>query len=151
MKNDVTLEMLQQLNNELHFELYLPATTVNTGLIKHPPLNENVTEYTTPETPSEIEKLKNALSILSADVDRGQGKFYTQSGQPTSDYWLAVVWAIASLGWASGKEIAREWSMLAPSRYTEDGFDKAWSDYKANHPNPIGIGSLYKRAMVIDR
>jgi hypothetical protein len=147
MKNDVTLEMLQRLNTELHFELDVPDTPVNIGLIKHSSLNESVTGYATPETPPEIEKLKSALSILSSDVDRGQGKFYTQSGQPTSDYWLAAVWAIASLGWATGKEIAKDWSKLAPSRYTDAGFEKAWNDFKPNHPNPIGVGSLYKRAM----
>ena len=147
MKNDVTLDMLQRLNTELHFELNVPAPPVNTVHIKHSSLNESVTGYATPETPSEIEKLKSALSILSPDVDRGQGKFYTQSGQPTSDYWLAVVWAIASLGWVRGKEIAKDWSKLAPSRYTDAGFEKAWNDFKPNHSNPIGVGSLYKRAM----
>lgn len=147
MKNDVTLDMLQRLNTELHFELDVPASPVNTGLIKNLSQNESVTGCAPPETPTEIEKLKNALEFLSPDVERGHGKFYTQSGQPTSDYWLAVVWAIASLGWATGKGIAKDWSKLAPSRYTADGIDKAWSDYKPNHPNPIGIGSLYKRAM----
>ncbi len=151
MKNDVTLAMLQRLNTELHFELEVPATSVNTGLIKHSSVNESLTGCATPETPSEVQKLKSALSILSPDVDRGQGKFYTNSGLPTSDYWLAAVWAIASLGWATGKEIAKDWSKLAPRRYTEDGFEKAWNDYKPNHPNPIGIGSLYKRAMELGR
>lgn len=147
MKNDVTLAMLKRLNTELHFELEMPATSVNTGLIKNSSVNESLTGCATPETPFEVQKLKSALSILSPDVDRGQGKFYTNSGLPTSDYWLAAVWAIASLGWATGKEIAKDWSKLAPSRYTEDGFEKGWNDYKPNHPNPIGIGSLYKRAM----
>lgn len=146
MKNDVTLDMLQLLSTELHFELDVPASPVNTGLIKHFSLNDSITGCATPETLPEIEKLKSALSILSPDVDRGHGKFYTQSGQPTSDYWLAVIWAIASLGWATGKDIAKGWSKLARRRYTEDGFEKGWNDYKPNHPNPIGIGSLYKFA-----
>jgi hypothetical protein len=64
-----------------------------------------------------------------------------------ADYWLAVVWAIASLGWLSGKSIAKDWSKQCAHRYTEEGFEKAWSDFKPSHPNPIGIGSLYKRAM----
>jgi hypothetical protein len=100
-----------------------------------------------PETPFEIEKLKSALSCLSPDVDRGQGSFYTISGHPAKDYWLAGVWAIASLGWVSGKPIARNWSKQCAHRYTEEGFEKAWNDFDSNHPNPIGIGSLYKRAI----
>ena len=100
-----------------------------------------------PETPFEIEKLKSALVFLSPDVDRGQGRFYTISGHPAKDYWLAGVWAIASLGWVSGKPIARNWSKQCAHRYTEEGFEKAWNDFDSNHPNPIGIGSLYKRAI----
>lgn len=99
------------------------------------------------ETAFEIEKLKSALSYLSPDVDRGQGKFYTTAGLPTKDYWLAGVWAIASLNWVSGKEIAKHWSMQSINRYTDEGFEKDWDDFDQNHPNPIGIGSLYKRAM----
>ena len=99
------------------------------------------------ETPFEIEKLKSALVFLSPDVDRGHGKFYTAAGLPAKDYWLAVVWAIASLGWASGKQIAKVWSEKCAHRYTEEAFEKAWSEFKPNHPNPIGVGSLYKRAM----
>jgi len=99
------------------------------------------------ETPFEIEKLKSALVFLSPDVDRGHGKFYTAAGLPAKDYWLAVVWAIASLGWVSGKPIARNWSKQCAHRYTEEGFEKAWNDFDPNHPNPIGIGSLYKRAI----
>jgi hypothetical protein len=99
------------------------------------------------ETPFEIEKLKSALVFLSPDVDRGHGKFYTAAGLPAKDYWLAVVWAIASLGWASGKQIAKVWSEKCAHRYTEEGFEKAWSEFKPNHPNPIGVGSLYKRAI----
>jgi hypothetical protein len=144
MKNDVTLEMLQHLNTELNFELDVSATPVCAGLIKHSSLNESVTGCATPEIPTEIEKLKSALSYLSPDVDRGQGKFFTAAGLPTKDYWLAGVWAIASLGWVSGKEIAKNWSMQSINRYTDKGFEKAWNDYKPNHPNPIGIGSLYK-------
>jgi hypothetical protein len=56
------------------------------------------------------------------------------------------VWAIASLGWVAGKDIAKNWSMQS-TRYTDVGFEKAWKDFKPNHPNPIGVGSLYKRAM----
>ena len=100
-----------------------------------------------PETPEEVAKLKDALRYLSSDTCRGNGSFYEHSGKPATDYWLAAVWAVASLGWVSGKDIIKNWSKQSANRYTEDGFEKAWSDFKPNHPNPIGIGSLYKRAM----
>jgi len=97
------------------------------------------------ESPAEMEKLISALSFLSSDIGYGSGRFYGSSGSPESDYWLAGIWAVASLNWLSGKNIARNWSKQS-SRYTEDGFEKAWNSYDPKHPNGIGIGSLYKRA-----
>jgi hypothetical protein len=99
------------------------------------------------ESPSEITKLQGALVFLSPDTERGHGSFFDASGRPESAIWLAGVWAIASLGWVSGKDIAKNWSQQCPSRYTEKGFEDAWNGYKPNHPNPVGIGSLYKYAM----
>jgi archaellum biogenesis ATPase FlaH len=97
------------------------------------------------ETPAEIAKLNQALSVLSSDVGYGTGSFYDHNGNPYPDYWLAGIWAIASLGWPSGKEIARNWSQQS-SRYDDDSFEKAWDSYNPLHPKAIGIGSLYKRA-----
>jgi hypothetical protein len=96
------------------------------------------------ESPAETEKLTSALSFLSSDTGYGSGRFYTSSGSPESDYWLAGIWAIASLNWSSGKDIARGWSKQSV-RYTEDGFEKAWNSYNPKHPNGVGVGSLYKR------
>jgi hypothetical protein len=88
----------------------------------------------------------SALEYLSPDVGRGNGSFFDANGYVLTDNWLAVVWAIAGLQWQSGKQIAHEWSTRCPSRFDEAGFEKAWSDYDPAHPNPVGIGSLYKRA-----
>ena len=98
------------------------------------------------ESPEEVAKLRSALCYFSSDTCRGHGSFYENTGQPAADNWLAVVWSIASLGWVQGKDIAKNWSMQS-SRYTDAGFEKAWNDFKLNHPNPVGIGSLYKRAI----
>lgn len=97
------------------------------------------------ETPTEIAKLQQALSVLSSDVGYGTGSFYDHNGNAYPDYWLAGVWAIASLGWNSGENLARAWSQQS-SRYDDDSFDKAWNSYDPLHPKAIGIGSLYKRA-----
>lgn len=98
------------------------------------------------ESPIEIDNLYGALALLSSDVSYGTGRFYDSSGNPEPDYWLAGIWAIASLNWPSGKDIARNWSKQS-GRYTDDGFEKAWNSYNPAHENAIGIGSLYKRAI----
>ena len=98
------------------------------------------------ESPTEVSKLNSALSYLSSDIGYGSGRFYDSSGRPEADYWLAGIWAIASLNWPSGKDIARNWSKQS-ARYTDDGFEKAWNSYNPAHENGIGIGSLYKRAI----
>jgi putative DNA primase/helicase len=149
MKTDVTAEMLQRLNEELasansakslsqNAQAKSTAVAVQVGSFKPSSL--------VPEIPAQITKLKSALSVLSPDALRGQGKLY-EPGEtvPSEDYWLIVVWAIASLGWSCGEEMAREWSMQS-DRYTEEGFDDAWNAYDPTVANPIGIGSLYKLA-----
>ncbi len=121
-----------------------------------PPLTDTVTRILVglsppPETPEEIAKLDRALSLLSSDVGRGHGAFYDSNGMPLEDNWLAIIWAINSLGWNCGKNKAKQWSMLARERYTDEGFEKAWDSYDSIHPNPVGIGSLYKRAAELGR
>lgn len=146
MKNDITIEMLERLNAELSSFKTLPAK-VQTRHIQPNQVMKNILGSLPSETPTEIEKLKSALSFLSPDVERGIGSFYDGTGQPVPDYWLAGIWAIAGLGWSCGKAIARDWSMQCTKRYDDAGFEKAWSDYKPDHRNPVGIGSLYKRAL----
>jgi len=99
------------------------------------------------ETPAEIVKLKDALKYLPSSSRRGHGSFFNAGGAQEPDYWLAGVWAIASLQWSCGKDIARQWSKQCPELYTDEGFEKAWAGYKPTHAKPIGIGSLYKRAI----
>jgi hypothetical protein len=100
------------------------------------------------ESVAEIAKLQSALEFFNPDTDRGHGSFFDANSNPESNIWLAVVWAIASLGWKSGKDkdIARNWSQQCPGRYTDKGFEDAWNGYNPNHPRHIGIGSLYKYA-----
>ena len=147
MRNDVTMEMLQQLNTDLFKPDDPPNPLTYGSSIKQSQLMKNLLGTASPESPAEVAKLKSALTYLSPDIDRGKGQFYTPSGQPAPDYWLAAVWAMASLDWDEGEDIARSWSQQCPNRYTDEGFDKAWNGFKPDHRNPIGIGSLYKRAM----
>lgn len=102
---------------------------------------------TSQESLEEIAKLESALVFLSPDTDRGHGSFFDGNGHPESDIWLAGVWAIKSLGWKTGKDIARNWSQQCSSRFTDQGFEDSWNGYNPNHPRHIGIASLYKYAM----
>jgi len=146
MKNDVTSEMLKALNLELEALAASKAPATIQGNSPIPILAHLTAPQAVPETPTEIAKLKGALAVLSPDALRGQGKLYEPGDTgPTSDYWLMVVWAVASLNWISGKEIVREWSMDS-SRYTEDGFEAAWDAYDHSRQKAIGIGSLYRLA-----
>ncbi len=145
MKNDLTPEMLAQLIAELSL---LPGNkVVQLPVVRaaQSPLMKNLLGKPL-ETPAEAQKLQQALLHLPPDVGRGQGAFYDVAGHPEQDNWLACIWAIASLEWSTGESIARDWSMKCPERYDEQGFDTAWNSYKPNHPNPVGVGSLYKRA-----
>lgn len=142
--NNITALQLEKLASKLK------SQNVIHDLTKSPPNNSTkLTPQPSQETPhesyAEIIRLRNALAVLSPDVGRGNGSFYDSNGNPEPDYWLAAVWAIASLNWRLGKRAALKWSEKS-IRFTDDGFEKAWNSYNPAHPNAIGIGSLYKRA-----
>lgn len=82
------------------------------------------------ETIQEINKLKSALATLSADISR--------------DEWRDIIWAIASTGWSSAEDIAREWSMTAAHRFDEDGFQNVWQSFDPD--GGISLGTLYYHA-----
>jgi len=139
-RRDLTLDLLQELTAELASEAahktHMPSPTSGLTIRR---------KNATPQTEAEVRKLTEALQYLSPDVPRGHGAFYDTGGRPNSDYWLAAVWAIASLGWPDGERFARGWSKSS-DRYTDEGFEQAWSGYNPSHPNAVGVGSLYKRA-----
>lgn len=143
MNAPITLSQLEALNTALesHRSTAAVVPVQSSSLLANMAIRSQ-----TPETPAEVNRLISALEHLSPAVGRGNGSFFDSSGQPVTDNWLAVVWAIAGLEWQSGKQIAHEWSTRCPSRFDEAGFEKAWSDYDPSYPNPVGIGSLYKRA-----
>jgi len=143
MNAPITLEQLQMLNTALLSSG--PERKSSNPASERTLLSALAVRHSVPETPEEVAKVKSALAYLTPDTGRGSGSFYNGSGAPIADHWLAVVWAIASLGWSCGKTIAREWSQGCPDRYTDDGFEAAWSSFDPTHPSPIGIGSLYKR------
>ena len=102
------------------------------------------------ETPDEIAKLKSALSYLSADAKRGNGQILDGSGGINDAYWLGTVWAIKSLQWACGEQIAREWSKtITRAPYSEEGFQKAWREFDPKRTNIVTFRSIYKLAALL--
>jgi putative DNA primase/helicase len=153
MKNEVTVEMLRRLCEETAHDdrmmnlsqAYEPSTLgPNTPIISTSGLFGP--RYSPSETDEEVARLRSALAVLSPDVPRGNGALHEPgSSALRKDVWLLVIWAIRSLNWQCGKELSQEWSKQS-NRYTDEGFEEAWKGYKPNHPNPIGIGTLYKLA-----
>ena len=149
MKSNVTADMLQRVSEEL-----APLKNSNVSLKQVPATSTANAQHAQPlnthavvsEVPEQIAKVKSALSVLSSDVPRGQGKLYEPGETSVSeDYWLLVIWAIRSLNWTCGEEIARAWSIQS-GRYTDEGFEQAWNGFDPNKPDKVGIGSLYKLA-----
>jgi hypothetical protein len=146
--NEVTKEMLEQLNSNLAIEF----DNVNSEMVSRSSASwagrsslVHLLRSVNPESPQEIERLDSILSFLSSHVRRGNGQFFDTVGKPVLDYWLGVVWVGASLGWVCGKEKLRKWSMQS-TLFTDEGFEKAWCDFNPNHANPVGMGSLIKFA-----
>ncbi len=88
-----------------------------------------------------LKTLEDALALIPSDVPRGMG---TING-PDDDYWFGVILAIRRELGPAGEYVAREWSQRS-SRYTEDGFDKAWNAFNPEHPDPVTIRSVFKLA-----
>jgi putative DNA primase/helicase len=148
----ITIELLEKTIETLASEQssMAPATPVDTLFGKPQRAMDETTRSIIGgrpalETSEELAKLQAALLIIDPDVGRGNGSIFNAAANTVEDYWLGVVWAVASLGWNSGKDIARKWSMQS-ERYDDDGFEKAWNGYDAAKNHAIGIGSLYKLA-----
>ena len=142
--NRVTKEMLEELCALLSkpvsgLELSKPASTPPSSLARLPPL---------PETPDEIQKVKSALSRVSSDALRGTGGIDDIDTDP-KNYWLAVIWALNSLNWKCGKQLAIEWSMQS-DRYKAEEFDSDWKSYNPAKDNRVGIGSLFRLAKTFE-
>lgn len=80
------------------------------------------------ETPENIERVQIALDHIPA-------------GLPYPD-WLKILFAIKSLEWQCGEELAHTWSKSAPpKRYDESQFYTTWNSAKSG--GGVGIGTLF--------
>lgn len=84
-----------------------------------------------PETPENVERVRSALKLVSADCGR--------------DEWRNVLFAITSTGWDCATALAREWSMTAAHRFEEAAFLNIVENVK-DRPNGITLGTLFSKA-----
>ena len=80
------------------------------------------------ETPENIKYVESLLNAVPANVDRTT--------------WRDSLWAVASLGWKSGEELAREWSETAPEKYDAVDFDVVWQSFDPTREKKVGFGTL---------
>jgi hypothetical protein len=86
-------------------------------------------EQPQPETPANIERVKSAAAAIDSDSPR--------------DVWRDVVWAIKSLGWGCGKQLATDWSMRG-FKWDAVEFEMVWNSGKRD--GGITIGTLFHHA-----
>ena len=91
-----------------------------------------------------LQQITDALAVLDPNDTRG-GKPEVDLNN-LKDTWLRIVFSVASLQSDKAKELLRTWSKQAESKYDEVEFNKAYNSYRADIPNPIRIGTLFKFA-----
>ena len=84
-----------------------------------------------PETLANIERLKSALSIIPANLDRSN--------------WLRILLGISATGWESSYDIALEWSKTSPEKFNQREFDRDWKSAKVKS-NGVTLGTVYHMA-----
>lgn len=81
------------------------------------------------ETDKEVARLRSALEFISADCPR--------------DEWRDHLFAIHATGWQCAEEIARDWSMTAPLRWSDEAFAQIWESADPSRPGGRTIASIY--------
>jgi putative DNA primase/helicase len=85
-----------------------------------------------PETPQEVERVRDALSVIPAD-DR--------------DTWFRIGAALHSTKWKSWRQIWDEWSQTAPKKFNEEGQNKAAESFERGYDGArITLGTLFHLA-----
>jgi hypothetical protein len=101
-------------------------------------------DYPPHMTPKLLRKIKDALAVLDPNDSRG-GKPKVDLNNPKGT-WLRIVLAVASLQSDEAKEEVRNWSKQSKEKFDEVEFNRAYNSYRADIPNPIRIGTLFKFA-----
>jgi len=90
-----------------------------------------------PSVPSQPETLRNVEIVLSM-LDK-------ISSDTTYETWRAIVWAIASTGWASVPQIAHSWSSRASHRYDRSVLDALLRQFDPSRGITLGTLTHYAR------
>lgn len=79
------------------------------------------------ECAEQITRVREALSKIPADCPR--------------DQWMQIIFAVRSLDWNCGKELAEDWSKTGLIKWDKAEFEKLWASAKAD--GGINIGTLF--------
>ena len=112
------------MTRRLHIDVI--EKVLNEAFVKLPPKEKKaqsntVTKPTIPETLENISFLKKLLESMNPDPN--------EHGNRVD--WRNQVWGIASLGWASGRDIALQYSEKG-DLFDEIDFDGVWDSYEPN-------------------
>lgn len=131
-----TFEQGGLLDGELDFVPPLPRWCYrprSSSVISSDPDDWAATARTTdPETPENVNRVREALSHVSADCSR--------------DEWRNIGFALLSTCWSCAENLFRDWSMTASHRFDEDGFLNVVESTKSDRPNGITLGTLFAMA-----
>ncbi len=72
------------------------------------PTTANILKFPQPETPEAISKVISQLTYIDANCDY--------------EKWRNVIWSVLSTRWCCAENLARQWSMTAPQRFSESAF-----------------------------
>lgn len=79
-------------------------------------------------------EVRSALGAIPASVDHNT--------------WLTTLMTLHSTRHPEAYEVARAWSMRCPEKYPGDRvFHLRWNSFRSDHPEAVGIGSLFHMAM----
>jgi putative DNA primase/helicase len=84
------------------------------------------------DTPRQRARIADMLSHISADC--------------SYELYRDMVWAILSLGWHDGEDIAKAWCLTAPSRFKEDSFWNVVNSHDDTRTPTIGTIIYHARA-----
>lgn len=116
---DSTLASYTPPQEREHLDRYL-----NSDLICH---------QSFPETVENVQRVRGSLALIPSAKNDGCDR----------DMYLSVIWSIASLDWACGERLAREWCLGSPVDFDERGFDNDWKSFDSGRADAKTIGTLF--------
>ena len=95
-----------------------------------PPMLSHLVSRKQPEMRANVERVKAQLACVSPDC--------------TYEVWRNIVWAVLSTDWKCAEDLARTWSLGAPSRFDARSFDRVCRSF--DQARGINLGTLVHHA-----